>query len=232
MGGALLWPLTAPLALLEQIGLGAGAAIVCLTSLVRLALLPLARRQARGIWLLRGLAPTVGRIIDAFPEPEEQRRRLVALYARHRVSPFGPILLLVPQALVFLGLYHVIATRALGEQPAFGVIGRLSDPVWRQPGAWVFLVAAAVLFDLALLVGHRRLHADAIGWLTRVTLVLLPLGTLLSGYYLPAGLAVYLAASAAFALLQALWFARMTSRPAPVGDDADLTDPSVPLALA
>lgn len=219
--GVLLWPLEAPLAALEH-PLGAGGAILALTVLVRLALLPLARRQARSVWMLRALAPVVGQLIDRFPDPAEQRARLVALYARHRISPFGPVLLLIPQGLVFLGLYHVIATTDIGGAGAFGVIPSLAAPVWAQPGAWAVLIVAAASFDAAILVSARRAGADAFGWLSRITLIFVPIGMLASAYYLPAGLAVYLAASGLFGLGQALWFARMTARPAPIRDVSDI----------
>lgn len=226
MLGTFLWPLTWLLEALER-PLGAGGAIVALTVAVRLALLPLARRQARGMWMLRSLGGVVGQLIDRFPDPDEQRERLVALYARHRVSPFGPIGLLIPQGIVFLALYHVIATEALGRQGAFGgLVWQLSEPVWAQPGAWALLIVAAALFDAAILISGRRAGIDAFSWLARATLILVPAGMLASAYYLPAGLAVYLVASAAVGLAQAIWFARMTREPAPIAEISDLLEPA------
>lgn len=229
MLGLLLWPLSTLLAATEQL-MGPGGAIIALTLLVRLALLPLALRQALGLWKLRALAPTVSQLLERFPDQAEQRERLISLYRRHRVSPFGPALLLIPQGLVFLGLYHVIATEAIGQASAFdGFIGTLAAPVWGQPGAWVLLLVAAAAFDCSVLVSSRRAGVDAFGWFSRITLIFVPLGMIASAYYLPAGLAIYLAVTSLFGLAQAAWFARLTRGEAPLEDVSDLLGP-VPAA--
>lgn len=215
----LLWPLEAPLEVLiglfTRFGLTAGPAIVALTVVVRLALLPLAARQARAVWILRGLSDHVGRIVEQGGDRETQRQQLMALYSRNRVAPFGPALMLIPQGLVFLGLYRVIIGDTLADEGAFGIIDSLATVVWTQPGAWAVLVIAAAAFDIGIVISSRRAGIP-LSWLSRVALVFLPAGMLLSAYLMPAGLAVYLAASALFGVAQALWLARLTAGDPPI----------------
>jgi YidC/Oxa1 family membrane protein insertase len=99
------------------------SAIVLLTLLVRLALLPLAIRQFRSMQKMQQLRPQMKRIQTKYkadrsmmrtdPEKYKEKRQkqqeeLMALYKEHDVNPAASCLPLVAQAPIFIALFSVL----------------------------------------------------------------------------------------------------------------------------
>ncbi|HEX6255350.1 MAG TPA: membrane protein insertase YidC [Euzebyales bacterium] len=99
------------------------SAVVLLTLLVRLALLPLAIRQFRSMQKMQQLRPDMKRIQSKYKtdrgmmrtDPEKYRERrqkqqeeLMALYKEHDVNPAASCLPLVAQAPIFIALFSVL----------------------------------------------------------------------------------------------------------------------------
>lgn len=99
------------------------SAIVLLTVLVRLALLPLAVRQFRSMQKMQQLRPEMKRIQGKYKadrsmmrtDPEKyrakrqkQQEELMALYKEHDVNPAASCLPLVAQAPIFIALFSVL----------------------------------------------------------------------------------------------------------------------------
>jgi YidC/Oxa1 family membrane protein insertase len=85
-----------------------GVAIVVLTILVKLALLPLSIKAARTQTLMKELEAPSKEIREKYKDNrEEQGRRILELYREKGVNPFSSIMLLFIQLPVVLGLYFV-----------------------------------------------------------------------------------------------------------------------------
>ena len=84
-----------------------GLAIIILTLLVRVALLPLSRKQIRSQTKMNLLTPEVNKIKASDKSKEEQAQEIFALYKKHKTSPFSGCLLIIIQLPIIFALYYV-----------------------------------------------------------------------------------------------------------------------------
>ncbi|WP_433188696.1 YidC/Oxa1 family membrane protein insertase [Actinoallomurus sp. CA-150999] len=191
-------------------GLSAALAIVVFTAAVRLALLPLSRRQAAAGRARLRLAPQVEELRRRHrDDPLRAHQEVTALYRAEGTSMFagiGPALLQLP---VFTVVYRLFLSPSVGghanlllAQTLFGVpLGRrwlLSAGAF-GPHGLVFL-AVFVLLAMVAWWTSRRMFAGqtpqpgAIGAVMR----LLPFGTVLVAAYVPLAAGLYLLTSTAW----------------------------------
>lgn len=86
-----------------------GLAIILLTVVVRLLILPLSIKQTRSMREMQRLQPEVKRIQAKYKgDRQKLNEEMMALYREHNVSPFGGCLPLLLQMPVFIGLFYVI----------------------------------------------------------------------------------------------------------------------------
>ncbi|MDR2593780.1 MAG: YidC/Oxa1 family insertase periplasmic-domain containing protein [Fibromonadaceae bacterium] len=114
-----------------------GIAIILLTILVKVVTTPLALKQLRSTRSMMALKPELDAIrAKNRGDMRAQQQEIMALYARHGVSPFSglsgclPMLLQMP---IFIGLFVVLGRAIeLREAPFFGWIRDLSksDVIW------------------------------------------------------------------------------------------------------
>ncbi|WP_210508917.1 membrane protein insertase YidC [Naasia sp. SYSU D00057] len=209
---ALLAQLTAPVA-----GGGAWAlAIVLLTVLVRLALLPVAVSQVRAEIARRRLAPRIADLRRRIRNPEALNRAVLKLYTDEKVSPLAGCLPTIAQAPVLTAVYSLFTHPVLAGQ-ANALLGH---SLWGMPlganllpvlsgaaSAWPLLALLVVLVVVVEL--SRRANARFTGFdasaqqavpgmatLARV----LPFASVAFAAIAPFAAALYLTASAAWTL--------------------------------
>ncbi len=84
-----------------------GWAIVVLTILVRLALVPLAVKQLRSMRHMQEAGPQIKALQQKYAgDKPRQQQELMAFYKEHEINPFASCLPLVFQAPIFLGLFY------------------------------------------------------------------------------------------------------------------------------
>lgn len=97
------------LVLHDNAGLGWGMAIVGLTFLTRMLILPLSIKQIRSMRALQVLQPKLKQIQERYKDDRErQQRELIAFYKEHGINPLAscwPLLLQMP---VFLALFYLL----------------------------------------------------------------------------------------------------------------------------
>ncbi len=84
-----------------------GLAVIILTILVKVILLPIAKKSIRSQLALKAIEPELERIKKEFPNKEEQAKKTFALYKDKKINPFSGCLLLIIQIPVILALYQV-----------------------------------------------------------------------------------------------------------------------------
>jgi YidC/Oxa1 family membrane protein insertase len=95
----------------------AAVAIVAMTVIIRLALVPLGWRQVLAERQRQRLAPKLGDLHRKYRgNPERLRRELAALYAKEGASPLAGCLPVLAQAPVFMVLYGLFLTAEVGGQ--------------------------------------------------------------------------------------------------------------------
>ncbi|MFI0424286.1 YidC/Oxa1 family membrane protein insertase [Spongiactinospora sp. 9N601] len=185
----------------------AALAIVLFTLAVRLALVPLTLRAARGERIRQRLTPQVNKLRTRFKSrPERMAKEIRELYAKEGGSPFSGVLPSLAQAPFFMLLFqtasapstHTLFGAPLGAQVAsvIGAYGPFGVPVL------VFAAVIGLIAGVAYISSRRaRLTAVAVEGqpeIMRKIVPLLPYGTVLAALVLPLAVALYLLASTAW----------------------------------
>jgi YidC/Oxa1 family membrane protein insertase len=184
---------------LHAIGLAWGLAIVGLTLLVRLSMLPLAMRQANAGRRRAAHAPQIKALRARHKgDVAKLRSELAAYRKQHRLTARGAVAGFVLQLLIIWSL--ALLLRSDAAEGTFGgaswlFIPDLSEPVAGAAlvallGAWIML--QLVSLKLSARLGRRRV----------IITLLVPIPLLLAATQIPAGILVYLLASSSFGLVQ------------------------------
>ena len=197
----LIWLEEAVLDGLHAIGLGWGLAIVALTLLVRLSLLPLTLRQVAAGRRAAAHAPRLAEIRgrhrdDLIALPSE----LAAYRRQHGLRTRGAFMGILAQILVVLSLALLLRDDVAGG--TFGDAGwlfidDLSEPATGAALALLvggYVAVQIVSLRLAAKLGPRRVAIA----------LLLPLPLLLAATQIPSGVMLYLLVSSAFGVAQKL----------------------------
>ncbi|PHS00917.1 MAG: hypothetical protein COA78_23360 [Blastopirellula sp.] len=103
---ALLWVLHAIYSVIGNYGI----AIILLTVMVRGAMTPMSRKQAKNMLLQQALAPELKKIREMYKDDmEKQHKAQQALFKKHNFSPLGGCGVMFLQLPIFLGLYRALA---------------------------------------------------------------------------------------------------------------------------
>ncbi|MCT9931747.1 YidC/Oxa1 family membrane protein insertase [Planotetraspora sp. A-T 1434] len=187
---------------------GAALAIVLFTLGVRLLLLPLGIRIARGQRIRMRLAPDVEKLRKRFrQDPVRLSQEVNALYAKEGTSMASGFLLPLAQSPFFMVAYRLFTSAVIAGHPnlllARGVLGvplgehfgavLAGAGLFSAPGL-VFLGLFALLV-LAAWVASRRVDE---GVPMRRLLMLLPFGTVLAAAVLPLAAGLYLLVTTAW----------------------------------
>lgn len=102
-------PLLNALAFLVSVipGGDVGVAVILLTIVVKLLLLPLSHRSIESQAEMNMLQPELNKIKTSGASKEEQARQTFELYKKHKVNPFSGCLLVLIQIPIIFALYYV-----------------------------------------------------------------------------------------------------------------------------
>lgn len=107
---ALLYqPLINALAFLVSVVPGGdlGIAVILLTIVVKIALYPLSQHAIENQAKMTLLAPELNVIKKSGASQEEQAKRTLELYRKHKTNPFSGCLVQIPVIIIFISLYYV-----------------------------------------------------------------------------------------------------------------------------
>lgn len=108
--GGVSWLLLKVLHFLYGILGNYGLAIFVLTLMVRGAMHPISRKQAKNMQLQQAMAPEIKRISDQYKDdPEGRLKAQQELFKKYNFNPMGGCLMMFVQLPIFLGLYRGLA---------------------------------------------------------------------------------------------------------------------------
>jgi YidC/Oxa1 family membrane protein insertase len=187
---------------LHRLGLGWGLAIVALTVVVRLALVPLVVRQIRAARELRRHLPQINRLQKQHARDRARlQRELAEYYRRHGINPLGAIVPALVQVPIVISLYYVMTSDV--RSGLFGDAGFLFVPHLADHPHGAVLAALLVAYlgaQLASSLVATRTLSGGHRWFM-LTMPLLFATVVPSA---PAGLAVYWVTTGVWSLGQQL----------------------------
>jgi YidC/Oxa1 family membrane protein insertase len=129
-------PLLQMLHLLYALTGNYGVAIIVLTTLVKLATVPLTQFTFRNMREMQKIQPQMAKLRERFKDDRaELQREMMELYRRHRVNPLSGCLPMVLQIPIFIGLYNALLHAIeLRHAPFVLWIRDLSAPDWLMIG--------------------------------------------------------------------------------------------------
>ena len=93
----------------HDLGLGWGMAIVCLTLLIRMLLLPLTLKQFKSMQSMARLQPEIKKLQERYKNDKERlNQEMMRFYRENKVNPFASCLPMVAQLPVFLSLFYML----------------------------------------------------------------------------------------------------------------------------
>ncbi len=217
---------------------GLGLAIILMTILVKLALLPLTYRAMKAQKELQEIQPKIAEIRAQYKNDQEQlAKELMAVYKTHNVNPFASCLPMIAQLIVFIALYRVLSAGigtvdpgvlySFVENPGtmfhmfLGIdLGKINIPL-------TIIASVAAFFQARQMVSHRppkaarqsaegdkALDEDMAATMNKTTMIMLPVMTLVIGVTtVPSGLILYMLVSTIVTFLMYHFFLGKSSVP-------------------
>ena len=113
-----------------------GLAIIGLTVLVRVLLLPLTLKQFKSMQALQRLAPEMKKLQERYKDDKQRlNQEMMKFYQEHKVNPFASCLPLLAQMPVFLALFYM-----LRSDLRFDICQQTAKPCGQvEPGSASFL---------------------------------------------------------------------------------------------
>ena len=193
---------------LHGIGLGWGLAIVGMTLLVRLAIVPITVRQFRAQRRLATHVPELKRLKEEHGgDPERLRKETIAYYQENGVNPLGAFQPLLIQIPIFLSLYALM--RQDVKSGLFGHASFLFIPDLTRSAHGAVLMTLVLCYVSSQVAGSL-IATRAMQKTQRRLMVALPILFVGVATRFPAGLLVYWITSSLWTLGQQLviWRAR------------------------
>jgi YidC/Oxa1 family membrane protein insertase len=123
-------PLLQALRFLHRVTGNYGVAIIVLTTLVKVATIPLTQTTFRNMREMQKIQPQMAKLRERFKDDQVAlQKEMMELYRRHRVNPFSGCLPMVLQIPIFVGLYNTLSHAIeLRHAPFAFWINDLSSP--------------------------------------------------------------------------------------------------------
>jgi YidC/Oxa1 family membrane protein insertase len=176
----------------EDAGTGYGVAIILLTFVTRIAILPLSIRQIKSMRALQEYAPQIKEINERYKDdPQRKQRELMRFYQENQINPLASCVPLLLQLPVFFALFSLLRSDSFGEElRAYGDPGFLSIPALDEKATGAVLVVLLALYFVTMVASMAVSAAQAEG-AQRVMLFALPVIFTPLIISFPAGLIVY-----------------------------------------
>ena len=180
-----------------------GLAIILLTFVIRLALLPINMKSYKSMKVMQKIQPELKELREAHKsDPKKMNQEVMALMKKNKANPLGGCLPMFIQLPVFFALYRVLGESIeLYQSPFAGWIQDLSlkDPYFVFP-----VLAGLVLFVQQSLTPMNLPKEQA------RLIKLMPLVFSVFMLNLPSGLTIYIFVSGLFGLVQQIFFVKLS----------------------
>ena len=200
----LLWLLFA----FQNVVVNWGVAIILLTLVVKLVLLPLTHKSFKSSDRMKALKPEVDKINEKYKDnPQEKQKQTMGLYKQHKVNPLGGCLPMLLQMPIWFALFRTLrASPELYRAEFFGWIHDLSspDPYYITP-----VVMGGMMFVQQMFMPMTGDNAQA-----KMLKYFMPIMFTAMMLFLPSGLTLYILVNTVLSIVHQLVIQRMRAKAA------------------
>ncbi|MFA6423074.1 MAG: YidC/Oxa1 family membrane protein insertase [Patescibacteria group bacterium] len=194
-----------------------GVAIIILTMLIRLALIPSSKHAIQAQKRIRDLNPELEAIKKKYPDKQEQSKQIMEFYKINKINPLSGCLPLLIQIPVFFVLYYVFRTgltTARYDELLYSFTPHLST--FTTGFLWLDLSLPDKFYILPVIAGllqfiqarqimppkHKTKQSDFQDVMQNQTMYIMPLMTIIIALRLPSSLALYWVITTIFTIVQ------------------------------
>jgi YidC/Oxa1 family membrane protein insertase len=217
----------------DNVGLSWGLAIIALTFIVRLALLPLSLRGIRSMRRMQVVAPKLQALKEKYKDdPQRFQRETMEVYKREGVNPFSSCLPFILQIPFFIAIYSLLRGDTfqmdVEQSPPPGFLF-VKSVIEAPQGAELIVLIVLFVTTTAASVLLTTAMSPTANPSQRYIMMIFPLIVVPFIINAPAGLAVYWIATNVFSLGQQWVVQKLIPAPAaPTPEEVKSTKPPPP----
>jgi YidC/Oxa1 family membrane protein insertase len=217
----------------DNVGLSWGLAIIALTFIVRLALLPLSLRGIRSMRRMQVVAPKLQALKEKYKDdPQRFQRETMEVYKKEGVNPFSSCLPFILQIPFFIAIYSLLRGDTfqmdVEQSPPPGFLF-VKSVIEAPQGAELIVLIVLFVTTTAASVLLTTAMSPTANPSQRYIMMIFPLIVVPFIINAPAGLAVYWIATNVFSLGQQWVVQRLIPAPAtPTPEEVKSTKPPPP----
>lgn len=176
----------------EDVGTGYGVAIILLTFVTRIVILPLSIRQIKSMRALQAYAPQIKELNERYKDdPQRKQREMMRFYQENNINPLASCVPLLLQLPVFITLFDLLRSEQFtSELLAYGDPGFLFIPDLSEKATGGVLITLIVIYFVTMVASMAVSAAQAEG-AQRIMLFALPVIFTPFIITFPAGLILY-----------------------------------------
>ena len=176
----------------ETLGTGYGVAIILLTFVTRIVILPLSIRQIKSMRALQAYAPQIKELNERYKDdPQRKQREMMRFYKDNNINPLASCFPLLLQLPVFFALFELLRSDEFKAQVlAYGDPGFLFIPDLTEKATGSVLIVLIVIYFVTMVASMAVSAAQAEGT-QRLILFALPVVFTPFIISFPAGLILY-----------------------------------------
>lgn len=162
-----------------------GFAIIILTIIIRVILIPLTVKQYTSMRAMQKLQPEIKKLQAKYKDDRQKmNEELMKFYRENKVNPFGSCLPLLLQMPIFISLFYMLREESFDPDPSFFWIPDISEP---DPFRILVLLFVATQFL------SSKLMSTSVDRNQQIMLLALPLvfGVMFFFWPFPAGVLIY-----------------------------------------
>lgn len=206
---ALARPLGALLKLIFDLTNNYGLSIILFTIIVKLLTIPLTLKQTKSVREINAIQPELKRLQEKYKNDKEQLNiKILELYKKHNISPFGGCLPLLIQIPILVGLFAALrepAKYVFESEAVYKIIDTsflwLSDLAMPDPYLWGLPLLAGLTTYLSSVTISTGAPTDQN---QKIMTYFMPIMIFWWGIKFPAGLTLYWIISNSFQTVQQL----------------------------
>jgi YidC/Oxa1 family membrane protein insertase len=176
----------------DDVGVSWGAAIILLTVVTRIVILPLSLKQIRSMRSLQAHQPEIKKIQEKYKDDRQRmQKEMMDFYRENKINPFASCVPLLLQLPVFLALFYLLRSDEFqNEIHASGNPGFVGIPDLSDAATGTVLIVLIALYFVTM-VGSTSIMAASAEGNQRLMMYALPVVFTPFIISFPAGLIVY-----------------------------------------